>query len=62
MTDEPNRLPPPPARPPQRRHELDIEGPAHPGDPRRVVSTDHEDCVHEPVPGSSPVRRREHAH
>ena len=38
-----------------RHHELEVERTAHPGEPRRVVSTDHEDCLREPAPG---VQRR----
>jgi hypothetical protein len=50
MIDESNRVPVPGHK--LRHHEVDVEPHAHPGEPRRVVSTDHEDCVHEPSPGS----------
>jgi hypothetical protein len=51
MTDDPKRVPGEPARK-RRHHEVDVEPHAHPGEPRRVVSTDHEDCFHEPSPAS----------
>jgi len=41
-----------------RHHEVDIERTAHPGEPRQVVSTDHEDCLHEPIPASRRPQRR----
>jgi hypothetical protein len=43
----------------QRHHEVDIERAAHPGEPRQVVSTDHEGCTHEPIPASRRPQRRE---
>jgi hypothetical protein len=42
----------------RRHHEVDVEPHAHPGEPRRVVSTDHEDCLREP----SPISRRSSRH
>ena len=56
MTDDPKRAIAQPQK--LRHHEVDVEPHAHPGEPRCVVSTDHEDCLREPSPGS----RRENRH
>ena len=48
MTEEPRRVPRPERQP--RHREVDIELHAHPGEPRRVVTTDHESSPHEPLP------------
>lgn len=48
MTEEPRRLPRTERQ--VRHHEVDIEPHAHPGEPRRIATTDHESCPREPVP------------
>jgi hypothetical protein len=59
MTDESQRRLPRTER--QRRHEVDIEPHAHPGEPRRVALTDHETGWREPAPRSQPTRSSERA-
>jgi hypothetical protein len=49
MIDDPKHVPQQGQRK-LRRHEVDVDPHAHPGEPRRVVSTDHEDCRREPSP------------
>jgi hypothetical protein len=60
MTEEPRR---PRTERHVRHHEVDIEPHAHPGEPRRLVTTDHESCPREPVPRFAPsgVRERRRA-
>lgn len=57
MTEEPRRL----TRTERqlRHHEVDIEAHAHPGEPRRLVATDHEFCPREPMPRFAASRVRE---
>jgi hypothetical protein len=55
MTDQPKRVVPLP-RNKLRHHEVDLEAPTHPGEPRRLTSSDHEQGLHEPVPTSRPRR------
>lgn len=56
MTDDSQRLP---RTERQRRHEVDIEPHAHPGEPRRVALADHETGWREPTPRFTPSRRSE---
>jgi hypothetical protein len=56
MIDDTKRVLEAPARR-QRHHEVDIEPHAHPGEPRQVVSSDHEVCQHEPQPASRRTSR-----
>lgn len=56
MTDDSPRLP---RTERQRRHEVDIEPHAHPGEPRRVALTDHETGWREPAPRLAAHRRSE---
>lgn len=57
MTDESQRRLPHTER--QRRHEVDIEPHAHPGEPRRVALMDHETGWREPAPRARSARSTE---
>jgi hypothetical protein len=43
----------------RRHHEVDDERHAHPGEPRRLQSGEHDTSPREPVPRFAPIRVRE---
>jgi hypothetical protein len=62
MTDEPKRAA---ARTQRKSHrqEIDVEPPGHPGEPKRIVTTDHQQAIwHDPVPRARPPEPRDAGH